>query len=80
MKERPNRTYTYRSKEEIEDWMKKCPIKRFRNVLLEKGVVEETGLKEIEKDILIEIEEAIQFAQESPEPNPEDALKDLYCS
>jgi pyruvate dehydrogenase E1 component alpha subunit len=28
-----DRTYTYRSKEEIEEWVKKCPIERFRRLL-----------------------------------------------
>jgi TPP-dependent pyruvate/acetoin dehydrogenase alpha subunit len=33
----------------------------------------------MEKDVQKELEEAIRFAEESPFPTPEDALKDLYA-
>ena len=46
MKERLTGPIPIVSKEEIEDWMKRCPIERFQKVLLEKGVVvRESGLK-----------------------------------
>jgi pyruvate dehydrogenase E1 component alpha subunit len=73
-----DRTYTYRSKEEIEEWMKKCPIDRFKKFLLEKKVTKEANLQKIDEQIQTEIEEAIEFAKNSPDPNPEDALKDVY--
>jgi len=61
-----DRTYHYRTKKEIESWTKKCPIERLE-------------FERVEKDIQKEVEEAIKFAEESPFPNPEDALKDLYA-
>jgi pyruvate dehydrogenase E1 component alpha subunit len=74
-----DRTYNYRSKEEIEEWMKKCPIDRFKKLLLEKKVTKEGNLQRIDEEIQKEIEEAIEFAKNSPDPNPEDALIDLFC-
>jgi pyruvate dehydrogenase E1 component alpha subunit len=74
-----DRTYTYRTKEEIEEWKSRCPIERFRKLLLEKRVVKKADCEQLEEGIQRELEEAIQFASESPEPKPEDALKDLYC-
>ena len=73
-----DRTYQYRTKKEIESWKKKCPIERLKEVLLKKGI-KKTEFERVEKDIRIELEEAIKFAEESPFPNPEDALKDLYA-
>ena len=73
-----DRTYQYRTKKEIESWKKKCPIERLKEVLLKKGI-KEAEFERVEKDIRKEIEEAIKFAEESPFPNPEDALKDLYA-
>lgn len=73
-----DRTYTYRTKEEIGEWMKKCPIERFKKILIERGIIKESGLKQIEEEIQRELEDAIQFAIDSPEPAPEDALKGLY--
>jgi acetoin:2,6-dichlorophenolindophenol oxidoreductase subunit alpha len=73
-----DRTYTYRSKEEIEGWMKRCPIGSFREVLLKKRAIKESACQQIEEETKQEIEAAVQFAVESPEPKPEDALRDLY--
>jgi len=73
-----DRTYLYRPKEEIEEWMKKCPIDRFKKFLLDQKVTKEANLQKIDEQIQVEIEEAIEFAKNSPEPEPEDALKDVY--
>ena len=75
-----DRTYTYRTKEEIEGWVKRCPIERFKGGLLQKGMIGETELKQIDEEIQRELEEAIRFAIDSPDPEPEDALKDLYST
>ena len=74
-----DRTYTYRSAEEIAEWKKRCPIKRFRTKLLEEGVLGEEDFERIELEVQKEIEEAIRFAESSPFPNPEDALEGLYA-
>lgn len=73
-----DRTYAYRTKEEIEEWMKKCPIQRYRRELLEEGILGKDGFDKIEDDIQKEIEKAIQFAESSPFPDPKDALMGLY--
>ena len=72
--------WTYRSKEEVEEWKMKCPIKRFRARLLEEGAVKDEELMKIDKEVEHEIEDAIRFAEESPWPDPEDALKDVFVS
>ncbi len=74
-----DRTYTYRPKQEIEEWMERCPIKRFQKVLLEEGAISADGLQGVEKDVQRELEQAVEFAQKCPLPKPEDALTDLYC-
>jgi pyruvate dehydrogenase E1 component alpha subunit len=73
-----DRTYAYRSKQEIEEWMERCPIKRFQEVLLSKGILNADGLNQVEQGIQKDLEEAVQFAQKCPWPEPQDALKDLY--
>ncbi len=73
------RSYTYRTAEEIEGWEKKCPIERFRKKLLEEGISGKGDFDEMEHDIQKEIEEAIQFAESSPFPVPEDALTGIYA-
>jgi len=75
-----DRTYTYRTDEEIEDWKKKCPIERFRTTLLEEGIFGEDDFKGMELEVRKEIEEAIHFAETSPFPEPEEALTGLYAA
>ena len=73
-----DRTYAYRSKQEIEEWMERCPIKRFQKVLLGKGILNQDGLNQVDQEIQKDLEQAVQFAQNCPLPEPQDALKDLY--
>lgn len=67
----------YRPQEEVAEWMARDPVESFREKLLDKGIPEEF-LHKIESTVEAEIEEAVEFAQESPLPEPEDALKDVW--
>ena len=69
----------YKSKEESEEWMKKDPIPRFREKLIEMGVLTEKEADEINQAILEEIDEAVKFAAESPFPDPEETLEDVFA-
>jgi pyruvate dehydrogenase E1 component alpha subunit len=60
----------YRTKEETDEWKRKCPIKRLRNYVLEKGILKEDDVRRIEEDVKARVEEAIKFAGESPYPDP----------
>ena len=70
---------TYKSQEEIEEWMKKDPIPRFRKTLVEMGVFSEKDADIVDQEINEEIEKAVNFAEESPLPEPEEALEDVYA-
>ena len=69
---------TYKTKEEVEEWLKKDPIPRFRKKLVEMGVSTEKDTDRIDLEIGEEIEKAVKFAKESPFPEPEEALEDGY--
>jgi len=70
---------SYRSKEEVEEWKKRDPIDRLRRQLLEKKLATEAEIEEIHNAVLRELDEAVKFAQESPEPKVEEALEDIYA-
>lgn len=70
---------TYRPKEEVEEWLKRDPIPRFEAKLLEMNVLTEQGAKKVEDSVLADVEKAVKFAMESPYPEPEEALEDLYA-
>jgi len=69
----------YRPKEEVEEWLAKDPIKRLRSKLLEANIMSEAEMEEVEREVTAEIEEAVKFALESPYPEPEEALEDVYA-
>ncbi|WP_209511687.1 thiamine pyrophosphate-dependent dehydrogenase E1 component subunit alpha [Sedimentibacter acidaminivorans] len=70
---------SYRSKEVTEEWAKKDPINNFRVYLLNEGI-EEQEIVEIENHMDKEIEDALQFALDSPFPDPSEVTTDVYSS
>ncbi len=67
----------YRTKEEINEWKKKCPIK-YTRALLENMGVPAQQLDEIENKAQALIDEAETFALNSPEPDPAHVLDDVF--
>jgi TPP-dependent pyruvate/acetoin dehydrogenase alpha subunit len=74
----PGRGIAYRTKEEMEQWLQRCPIKRFKEHLFRKRWLTEDLENKIALTVRTSIEEAVRFAQESPLPSPEDAAQDLF--
>lgn len=74
----PNQGRRYRTTEEIQEWIKKCPIKRFEETLIGKKILTTPRAKKIREEIAKKIEEAVTFANESPFPNPQDIYEDVY--
>jgi pyruvate dehydrogenase E1 component alpha subunit len=68
----------YRTEKEIEGWQEKDPIKRFFRLLSSKKYLSQKHADEILKEVQAELDQALAFAQDSPFPEPEDALNDLY--
>jgi len=65
----------YRSKEELEAWRARDPIRLLSRRLMEEGTLDQGSLALMEEEAKAEVEEAIQFASESPWPAPEEALQ-----
>lgn len=68
----------YRTKEEVSEYQEKDPILHVRNVLLEQGWATEEGLKAVEKEVKALVEECIEFAENSPLPDPKELYEDVY--
>jgi len=71
--------FIYRDKNEHEEWLEKDPIPRFRNYLVDKKLAEKTELDAIEEEIAKELEAAIKFAEDSPEPKLSSLYEDVYA-
>ncbi|HOA76409.1 MAG TPA: pyruvate dehydrogenase (acetyl-transferring) E1 component subunit alpha [Thermosynergistes sp.] len=69
----------YRSREEEQMWMAKDPIPRLANLLKEKGMATEEELKSIDELVDKEMEEALEFALNSPLPKLEEIAKYVYA-
>jgi pyruvate dehydrogenase E1 component alpha subunit len=68
----------YRPKEEVDEWLRRDPIKRFEDYLLQNDVLTEEELQSVKAQVADRIDDAVKFALESPYPAPEEALEDVY--
>lgn len=68
----------YRSKEEVEEYKDKDPIDHVLKVLTEQYNVSEAEIEVINDRVKNEVEECVQFAEESPWPSDDELLKDVY--
>jgi pyruvate dehydrogenase E1 component alpha subunit len=68
----------YRTREEVEEWKEKCPVKRLREYLISKKILTEDEISEIEAESQREVEEAAKFALDSPEPDTSRVLEDVF--
>jgi acetoin:2,6-dichlorophenolindophenol oxidoreductase subunit alpha len=70
---------TYRTSAEESEWIKKDAIEIAKTKLKAMGLIDDAVIKEIEANVLKELDEAVEFARNSPDPLPEDALTDLFA-
>jgi pyruvate dehydrogenase E1 component alpha subunit len=68
----------YRTKEEVEDYKRQDPIEQVRATILEKGIATEADLEQIEAEIKEVVADAVEFAENSPFPDPSEAFTDVY--
>lgn len=69
----------YRTREEEQQWRGRDAVARMRSHLTEHGLQPEAELAALEQRIAATIAEAIQFALDSPDPQPADALHHVYA-
>lgn len=67
-----------RSKEELDYWINKCPVKTMEEFLMEHGIISDSEKKQIYYGIEKEIEEAVVFAKESPYPDENRLLNGVF--
>lgn len=71
-------TQPYRSQDEVEAWRAKEPLVVTRGRLRERGVADEV-MAGVDVEVETEIQAAIAFARQSPEPRREEAMTDVYA-
>lgn len=68
----------YRSKDEVEEWQKRDPITTFGDRLKKKKVVSDDDIEEMDKQAVKAVDEAVEFAEESPFPDLSALYDDVY--
>jgi pyruvate dehydrogenase E1 component alpha subunit len=68
-----------RSKEEKEFWLSRDPIKRLGSFLLEQDLATHQDLKAVEQRVKQVVEDAVAFAEQSPEPSPSELRRYLFA-
>ena len=74
----PNQGRRYRTMEEVKEWMEKCPIRRFEDRLVEDKILTRPKIKKIWEEIQKEIDDSVEYANQSPFPEPKDLYEDVY--
>jgi pyruvate dehydrogenase E1 component alpha subunit len=74
----PNQGARYRTRDEIEVWIAKCPIHRFAGKLEKDKVATRNKLETIDREVLKKIDAAVEFAKESEFPAVAEIYEDVY--
>lgn len=69
----------YRSEEELQEWKQRDPIDLFKALLIEQNIYSEEEINELQDNVAETVNDALEFARESPYPNEEDLLEDMYA-
>ncbi|TFG46168.1 MAG: pyruvate dehydrogenase (acetyl-transferring) E1 component subunit alpha [Gemmatimonadales bacterium] len=70
---------TYRTKEEVEEFRQRDPIKLLEAHMVAAKMIDEAGLKALDEQVVAEVEDAVTFAEESPDPAPEALWTDVLA-
>lgn len=68
----------YVPRELFEDWEQKDPILRYQRLLLKESIMSKEEIKEMRSKVIEEVDQAVQWAEKSPFPEPEECLRGVY--
>lgn len=68
----------YRNAEDLESEKQRDPITKFKNLLIEKGLLTELAFDELNKEVISRVDEAATWAETAPDPSPESAVKYVF--
>ena len=69
----------YRTTQEIDEWKQKCPIHRFKHILVEEGLMTSEEVEALDQAAKSAIDRAAEEAQTFPEPSPENMEDEVYA-
>ena len=69
----------YREKEEVERWRLRDPIERVKQATVASGALRAEEIEALERQIEQQIDEAVEFAKNSPDPTVDQLMTDIYA-
>ena len=69
----------YRTDDEISEWRNRDPIELHKKTLVEQTIATKQEIDQVQSEVAAAVEEALQFARESPYPTPDDLFGDMYA-
>lgn len=69
----------YREASEVEEWRVNDPIEQFKSFSLAEGLMSEDELAQIDREVIETIEEVVEFAKNSPEPELDSLWDNVYA-
>jgi pyruvate dehydrogenase E1 component alpha subunit len=68
----------YRTKEEVQQWRERDPIVTYGELLKEAGILDAKKMEDLDRSALEIVDDAVQFADSSPEPPLESLYDNVY--
>jgi pyruvate dehydrogenase E1 component alpha subunit len=68
----------YRTREQVEEWRKRDPLLQWGDRLVAEGVITDEERARFDEEAVARVDEAVAFADASPEPAPESLYDDVY--
>jgi len=69
----------YRTKEEVEEEKRRDPIVRLGEQLVAEGVMDQAAIDAVDAEVIAEVDEALRFAEESPDPELDDLTRHVLA-
>ena len=70
---------TYRTKDEVEEYRRRDPIKVLSDVMKAGDYLDDAGLERLNAEVVAEVDDAYQFADSAPEPELSQLYTDVYA-
>jgi pyruvate dehydrogenase E1 component alpha subunit len=70
---------TYRGKDEVKEWQTRDGILGLAEHLKKQKMIDDQEIQKIDDEVSAQVEAAVTFADESPEPDPKDLYRDVYA-
>src|SRR5262249_43909146 len=69
----------YRPQEELEAMLRRDPLERFRNYLLDEGLLTDEDDERLQQDCTTEVDQAVRAAESAPGPDADDLERHLFA-